>query len=154
MRVTCATSLVECTLSALREAGARDCECVMLWLGQPGRDKIEVMKAYRPTQNARADMFHIPRSGMSALYEELRRHRLMVAAQVHSHPGEAFHSEADDKWAIVRHQGALSLVVPKFALVTTVSSFLEDTKVYQFSSGARWTEVPRPELEQLWLKIT
>jgi len=36
----------------------------------------------------------------------------MVAAQVHSHPDEAFHSKGDDEWAIVRHEGALSIVVP------------------------------------------
>jgi hypothetical protein len=78
----------------------------------------------------------------------------MVAAQVHSHPGEAFHSKADDRWAIVRHEGALSLVVPNFALDTTVSRFLDDTKIYQFSAAAQWTEVRRDEVTQSWLQIS
>lgn len=77
----------------------------------------------------------------------------MVAAQVHSHPREAFHSKADDRWAIVRHEGALSLVVPNFAIGTMVSTFLDDTKVYRFSASAQWVEVPRPELDQSCLRI-
>src|SRR5437763_818131 len=99
-------------------------------------------------------MFHIPPAGMTALHAELRRGRLMVAAQVHSHPGPAFHSKADDRWAIVRHEGALSLVVPDFAVNTTVSNFLDRSKVYRFSASAEWVLVPRLELEQSCLRIT
>jgi len=37
-----------------------------------------------------------------------------LIAQVHSHPTEAYHSEADDRFAIVTAEGGLSLVVPNF----------------------------------------
>ena len=59
---------------------------------------------YRPQQRAAADMFHIPPDSMAALRANLRRNRVMVAAQVHWHPREAFHSLADDHWTIVRHE--------------------------------------------------
>src|SRR5207253_2960750 len=39
---------------------------------------------------------------------------LRLIAQVHSHPGEAYHSEADDLYAIVTTEGGFSLVVPNF----------------------------------------
>jgi proteasome lid subunit RPN8/RPN11 len=90
---------------------------------------------------------------MAALHDELRRERLMVAAQVHSHPGEAFHSYADDRWAIVRHEGALSLVVPDFALQTQVDNFLDQTKVFRFSETAKWLETPRADIERTCLRI-
>jgi proteasome lid subunit RPN8/RPN11 len=125
-----------------------------LWLGRRREQAIHVEAVYRPTQTAKADMFHIPPEGMTALYAELRHKRLMVAAQVHSHPQEAFHSKADDRWAIVRHEGALSLVVPHFAQATTLDRFLEDVKIYQFSVGARWVEVPSAEVAQSWLQIS
>jgi proteasome lid subunit RPN8/RPN11 len=99
-------------------------------------------------------MFQIPAASMAALYAELRERRLMVAAQVHSHPYEAFHSRADDRWAIIRHEGALSLVVPNFASSTTAANFLEDTKIFQFSVTARWTEVTQVELARSRLRIT
>jgi proteasome lid subunit RPN8/RPN11 len=154
MLVTCTTHVIETTLQQLREAGQQRCECVTLWLARRTVHTLQVEAVYRPTQNAQEDMFHIPPEGMNALYAELRQRRLMVAAQVHSHPGEAFHSKADDRWAIVRHEGALSLVVPNFALDTTVSRFLDDTKIYQFSAAAQWTEVRRDEVTQSWLQIS
>ncbi|SRR5258708_27558840 len=154
MLVFCPSSLLDATLTRLREAGQDRRECVMLWLGRREGDAIRVADAYRPIQIAREDMFEIPPAGMAALHSELRRCRFMVAAQVHSHPYEAFHSKADDRWAIIRHEGALSLVVPHFATTTMVSNFLDETKVYQFSASARWVEVPRPQVERAWLQIT
>ena len=152
MIVTCPSTLVEKTLSLLRDAGQRRCECVMLWLGRRNGDHIDVVDAYRPEQIAREDMFQIPSASMNTLYVELRQRRLMVAAQVHSHPMEAFHSRVDDRWAIVRHEGALSLVVPYFASETSAANFLDQTKIFQFSEEARWMEVPREEVNS-WLQL-
>lgn len=119
----------------------------MLWLGRRDGDRVRVLFAYRPLQTAKADMFHINGAGMTALHQELRRQRVMVAAQVHSHPMDAFHSKADDEWAIVRHEGALSLVVPNFASTTTRATFLSHAKVYRYSDAARWLEVPSATLQ-------
>jgi len=152
MIVTCSFAFVEKTLSGLRDAGQLHCECIMLWLGRRNENRIDVVDVYRPEQIAQEDMFQIPAASMDALYAELRQRRLMVAAQIHSHPLEAFHSRADDRWAIIRHQGALSLVVPYFAIDTTTANFLGQTKIFQFSNEARWTEVPRDEVNS-WLHL-
>ena len=154
MLVSCPSALVHTTLTQLREAGQDRCECVVLWLGRRDDRSIWIEDAYRPLQTAKADMFHIPPAGMTALHAELRRRRFLVAAQVHSHPRNAFHSKADDRWAIVRHEGALSLVVPNFATGTTVATFLDNTKVYRFSASAQWVEVLKPELDRSCLRIT
>ncbi|MHB8390262.1 MAG: Mov34/MPN/PAD-1 family protein [Acidobacteriaceae bacterium] len=154
MLITCPSGLIDTTLAHLREAGQRHCECVVLWLGRRHGDMIWVEDAYLPPQTAQADMFHIPPAGMTALQAELRRRRLMVAAQVHSHPYEAFHSKADDRWAIIRHEHALSLVVPNFASTTTVSNFLDDSKVYRLSASAQWIEVPGLEVGRSCLRIS
>lgn len=154
MLLVCPATVVDATLSRLREAGARDCECVVLWLGRRREEEIIVENAYRPLHHATADMFHIPPEGMTALHAELRRTRLMVAAQVHSHPREAFHSDADDHWAIVRHEGALSLVVPDFAAHTHLDNFLDQTKVFRFSIAAKWLEVPRTLVARTCLQIS
>jgi proteasome lid subunit RPN8/RPN11 len=154
MRLLCHSSIVDTTLGYLRDAGNTERECVVLWLGRRESSEIHVTRAYRPLQTARADMFVIPREGIAAMHSELRRERLMVAAQVHSHPLQAFHSKADDRWAIVRHEGALSLVVPYFASGTSLRNFLDETKVFRFSPNAQWIEVPRSEVHLSWLQIT
>lgn len=38
-----------------------------------------------------------------------------MKAQVHTHPGDAYHSATDDRWPIVSQAGFLSIVVPFFA---------------------------------------
>ena len=154
MLVTCPSTVLATTLTHLREAGTRRRECIVLWLGRPAGDVIRVVEAYVPLHEAREDMFHIPREGMASLHAHLRKHRLMVAAQVHSHPREAFHSLADDRWAIIRHEGALSLVIPYFAASATPFNFGDEVKVYRFSDAAEWVEVPRLEVEAQCLQVS
>jgi hypothetical protein len=45
----------------------------------------------------------------------LYRQKLALIAQIHSHPGRAYHSSTDDGYAIATTVGCLSLVVPDFA---------------------------------------
>lgn len=154
MLLNCPTSQVEATLRYLREAGQRKTECVVLWLGKRTENAINIVESYRPLQFARADQFRIPPEGMTALQSKLRALRLMVASQVHSHPGPAFHSEADDAWAIVRHEGALSLVVPQFAAYTTLSNFKQQAKLYRYSSRSTWDEVEANRWDTECLKLS
>jgi proteasome lid subunit RPN8/RPN11 len=134
-------SVISVTLAAFQKAGALRRECVVLWLGRRTHSEIAVVQAYVPAQVAEEDFFEIPRASMAALFQVLRDRELMVAAQVHTHPHEAFHSTADDRWAIVRHVGALSLVLPDFAQKTSVDSFLNEAAVFRLSDRNEWNLV-------------
>jgi len=139
------------TISLLRRAGHR--ECVLLWLGRRETGVQHIVEVYRPTQKASIDYFEIPRNGMADLMARLRTQGLYVASQVHTHPGEAFHSWADDRWAIVRHRGALSIVLPEFARTTTQENFLLEAAVYQLNPLNEWIRVESQELPGI-LRIT
>ncbi|MFZ0761902.1 MAG: Mov34/MPN/PAD-1 family protein [Candidatus Sulfotelmatobacter sp.] len=127
------------TIQLLRDAGHQ--ECILLWLGRREQGIQRIVDVYKPIQEADKDYFVIPRQGMAVLMERLRTQGLYVVSQVHTHPGRAFHSHADDKWAIVRHTGALSIVLPFFAESTTVENFLQEAAVFQLDSRNRWNEV-------------
>jgi hypothetical protein len=90
---------------------------------------------------------------MRALLELLSEQELMIAAQVHSHPSDAFHSEADDAWAIVRHVDALSLVLPDFALRTNNATFLDHAKIFRLTAANRWVGLNSSEVGQ-WVTIS
>lgn len=141
LRVACPTAVVSATIDALRGSGARGHEGIVLWLGERRSGLIEIVQAYVPEHSARRDMFHIPPSGMRKLQGHLRARRWMIGAQVHSHPGYAFHSRADDDWAIVRHLGALSIVAPYFARHLTPDSFLTGCATYELDEANRWQRV-------------
>lgn len=145
-------SVVENTLMYLRLAGTRRSECVVLWLARREADAIRVVDAYRPDQVAEEDFFRIPPSAMQAVMRRVGDSGLLIASQVHSHPREAFHSRADDQWAIVRHLDALSIVVPYFAAGVGVGDFLASSAVFRLGSDNRWRVIPKADLPG-WVRI-
>ncbi len=143
----CPVELVDETLTHLREAGRLGRECVVFWLSaRPAVPGAVIREAYRPEQSAACDMFRIPPTAMTGLMAHLRARKLALAAQVHSHPGPAFHSRADDERAVVRHEGALSLVVPNFGVCIDARTFLDMIAAFRLSAADQWIELSRDEL--------
>lgn len=137
------------TLAILRSSGIRQQEGIVLWLGRRTNGCIDITEVYEPSHIAEADFFRIPPLSMQTLKEHLRKTRLMVAAQVHSHPMHAFHSQADDRWAIVRHIGAVSIVLPYFAQRTSPERFLVNAATFQLNGQNQWVQVPHQSLNSV-----
>ncbi len=140
------TNTLADTLRELSKRSWWPTERVALWLGERGENAITVRELYVPKYEASSDYFYIPRTSMAALMSHLREARLMIAAQLHTHPMEAFHSAADDTWAIVRHAGALSVVIPEFGQYATPGNFVDHAKVFCLSRKNDWQEIPRADL--------
>lgn len=136
------TDTAEQTIKVLQQAGRRNSEGIVLWLGQRNEPVSVVSFVYQPIHSAGADFFHIPRQGMRHMMDFMHKNDVAVLAQVHSHPLHAFHSRADDEWAIVRHLGALSLVLPYFAREATINNFLQLAAVFALDKQNRWSLVP------------
>jgi hypothetical protein len=143
------TGIIERTIAALQVAGERHAEGIVLWLGQRAQDHVQVLEAFVPIHISAADYFRIPSDGMEALLEHLANSGNYVASQVHSHPHNAFHSRADDNWAIVRHLEALSVVLPYFAVSTTVENFLQEAAVFRLDEHGAWIELTIPEAAEV-----
>lgn len=110
--------VIDATDNQLREVGTYGAECFVLWVGHPDNDRFHVEHAYVPTQNA----YQLP-DGLCITVDGDELHRLnkwlytnsmILAAQVHSHPRRAYHSETDSAYPIVTQRGGLSIVVPDF----------------------------------------
>ena len=137
--VACDRQVLIATIEALRRGGRLRQERVVLWLSSgTARDPAPVAEVYESEQTAEFDRFCLPQASMRALMQYLGATRRRIVAQVHSHPGRAYHSEVDAEWAIIRHAGALSLVLPRFARTTTVSNFLDRVMTYELTTDAEW----------------
>lgn len=141
--VVCTEKVVADTIEVLRRGGCRGEERVALWLSSAApRRPAPVIEVYEPDQIAAVDYFRLPPESMRALMRHLSATRRRIVAQIHTHPGRAYHSDVDAEWAIIRHVGALSLVIPRFAKTTTVSNFLRRVMTYEFSPNAEWLWCP------------
>jgi hypothetical protein len=150
----CPAPLVAETLEELRAGGRQGVERIVFWLGRKDADRGgTIAEIHVPQHEAAEDYFHIPPQGMIAFMSHLRLRRLTLLAQVHSHPGPAFHSPADDRWAVVRHEGGLSIVVPTFAADTTVENFAAAAAVFHLTNQDRWQLVTTDDLPN-FLRIT
>ena len=137
----CKLDIIDETLAEVWRGGAKNCEALVLWLGQRSGDVTKVVEAYVPDYEARRDQFHVRPDSMRAIMTHLRTTRTHICAQVHSHPGQAFHSHVDDEWAIVRHQGAISLVVPNFGSGLGTAGFLDVVAAFALSATDRWEQI-------------
>lgn len=137
-------AVVQKTMEHLRAGGERKCETMVLWLGSDG----VVEEVYRPDQEVADDYFRVNLQSMRSLMRHIRRDPRMsrkILAQVHSHPEEAYHSRADDTWAITRRKGVLSLVLPYFGLRMQTDEFLGQAATFQLTADDRWVKVATGE---------
>lgn len=145
--------LVDAGREHLRVAGEKGCEAFVLWAGRRAGDVFDVLATLVPRQTA-----HRTPSGLLVEVDgdELLRinvwlydNRLQLVAQLHAHPGEAYHSETDNAYPIMAQAGGLSLVLPDFA----VRPFdVRDLAAHRLLPGLGWVRLSDAETATL-LKV-
>lgn len=118
------------TVSALRYYGQFQSEGLVYWGGIVGAGGETIVTSL-------LKLNHLPQGGcvrptskeMRVLLRTLRERDEKLVAQIHSHPGQAFHSPGDSLHATSFHRGFISLVLPNFG--SGVQS-LFDCAVYEF----------------------
>ena len=125
----------------MQEYGAEDHECIVYWLGDSlDNDSVLINEVYVPRQYASATHAKVHEAEVAKLFSILEIDEKVLVAQLHTHPGSAFHSALDDEYPVAFVDGFLSLVVPYYGFIDTYS-FPRLTKVYVYRSGS-WIEVP------------
>lgn len=158
MRGLAAVTLVHvplrCALEAhahLRRVGAHGSEGLALWAGTLHGSSFRVRETIVPAQRALRDRhggvgFVVDSPDLHELNRWLYERGMTLIAQLHSHPGDAYHSATDDAFPIATAVGSLSLVVPDFA---RDPFSLERCAVYRQAGDGSWTELSRDEIRTL-----
>jgi len=145
-------AVIDFTVQFLRDVGQRGFEGMVLWGGRRTADGqgVDVILAVAPQQRAtRGDegvMVAVDGDELFRMNADFFRRGLLLCAQVHSHPNEAYHSDTDDAFAVVTIPGGLSLVVPWFARSGIDA---ETTAVYRLSRSGEWMHVTAAEVVEL-----
>ena len=129
------------------DCGTRGLEGTAMLAGRP---EVGITRCFVPDQIGRRTRFgvsvEVTEQGKLQLAGALRKHERWMA-RIHSHPGEAFHSDTDDDNPGLTAEGALSIVVPFFGL--GLSRGLEACAIYVYRNG-QWISVSDdPEAPEL-----
>lgn len=134
----------------LRYMGREHLEGVALLVGRSNDAVFDIMATIIPAQNSyqleSGLLYSVPGEELFRINKLLYENQLTLIAQVHSHPGAAYHSDTDDAYPIVTVQGGLSIVVPNFGY----DAFdLDDWAVYRLSDRNEWKVLGEDEVREL-----
>lgn len=130
----CFRALLEC----LAPANARQHEGVAFLLGRTDGTTALCAQAVRPRAATTLGSFHVDAHAMARVVELADTHDLQIIGQVHTHPGDAFHSDGDEDGANIRFEGFVSVVIPDYGASLPD---LTGAAAYVFMAGA-WRPLP------------
>ncbi|WP_317898932.1 hypothetical protein [Aurantibacillus circumpalustris] len=134
----------------LREVGTKSYEAVALFAGEVEGNVGIIKKVICPEQtSSRSELgllYSVEGEELHRINIQLYKNKLVLLAQIHTHPGRAYHSETDDEFPIISTLGGLSIVVPNFA-----SDELNHLNwaYYRLSVTAMWDELSQNEIRNL-----
>ena len=140
--------LIEESAQLLRDLSANKREAVILWAGVLEDDCVSVRRIIVPEFTSTRISFNVALNERISLAKELAKQDELLLAQLHTHPGRAFHSDADDRLALPRHTGAISIVIPCFA--ATWAGDLTAASVYSHEGRSIWRELSNFEISSMF----
>ena len=143
--------ILEETTTSLQEYGDRLCEGLVLWLGTINVDNTAcVTKMLTPEQKSIKSEeglgYSVNSQTLFNINKMLSGSGLRLLAQVHSHPGRAYHSQADDRYCIVTTEGGFSIVVPDFGFGPTD---LLQWATYRLTNGS-WRKLSKYNVKNIF----
>jgi proteasome lid subunit RPN8/RPN11 len=140
VRLVIGEGLLQETFATLRRCGQESRECAVWWTSAIGSQYLDEL--IHPKHSAGPGFYEITSEELHRHWLELAQRQRSIQVQVHTHPGSAYHSGTDDQFAVIRHPGALSLVIPDFA-AGPIS--LGGTFLAELDARGRWQPVPLGE---------
>jgi len=89
--------------------------------------------AIRPEATTTRGSFHVDTAAMAKIVRLVATQGLQVVGQVHTHPGEAYHSGGDEEGAKIAYSGYVSLVLPDFG--RHLPSF-DEAAIFMYQHGS------------------
>lgn len=131
-----ANGVLKETFSRFLACGRGECECVVYWVGAVASDTVD--EVVHPQHTRSPGGYEVDDQWLTNFWSLLARTQRNIKAQVHTHPGEAFHSPTDDMWPVVSQIGFTSIVIPDFA---EGPQTMENAWIGRLGEDGKWHEV-------------
>lgn len=142
-----AGGVIDATQRLLCEGSDRWREAIVLWAGRADDDGTALIShVVAPLFDSGPNWLTIPLEERSVVVQFVRRERLLLFADLHTHPRGAFLSSADRARPFSARRGFYAVVIPEFAQGRPGDGW----RFYEADADAAWTEVRAPERVDGW----
>jgi hypothetical protein len=138
MAIVLPHAILDETFRIFRQCGQGTNECQVLWLSSWQAPSL-ITAAIHSGHSAHAGGFAVDDHWLTRFWQMLADADMGIRVQVHTHPGEAFHSPTDDAFPIIHQPDFLSLVIPSFGLGPVG---FENAYLTQINAVGKWVQVP------------
>jgi len=135
--------LLDRTFDVFRSCGRAELECVAYWTGPRG-DASVIDRLHHPDHESNEFGYSVDSDWLTTFFHDLYKESRSVRAQIHTHPGAAFHSVTDDEHSLVPAPGFISIVIPDFAHGRVG---FESAAMYRMSDSGTWVECDVADIE-------
>ncbi|MFQ5981431.1 MAG: hypothetical protein ACE5OZ_25085 [Candidatus Heimdallarchaeota archaeon] len=140
--------ILERTFQFFQRFGNEYLEAFALWVGEEKEKRFEIKEVWFPEQRNGCITYDIPSTEVHRINVKLNREKYSAIAQLHTHPGAAFHSSVDDEFAILAIPGSLSIVIPDFGFLSSTKD-LDQWVVYKLIDNS-WIAQSETEVRGLF----
>jgi proteasome lid subunit RPN8/RPN11 len=98
---------------------------------------------FRPRATTTPGSFHVEPRAMAACVQTAGRFELQVVGQLHTHPGEAYHSDGDVEGAHIRYPGYISIVLPNYGRLLPN---MNGAAMYMWGADDAWRQLGPQDL--------
>ena len=119
-------------VETMRDCGQGRNECVVFLVENAGTHVLEVV---HPVHSAGGGGYEVDQDWLARFAVRQTVEPLVIRAQMHTHPGHAFHSCIDDEWPMAGTADFISIVVPRFG-----QGIIEPDEIYacRLTSDGDW----------------
>ena len=139
--------IMEETLKFFTDYGLYNVEACAIWVGKELENIFEIKEVWFPEQKNTMISYYISDIEVHNINVELNKNRYSAIAQLHTHPGDAFHSSVDEEHTILSLPGSFSIVIPDYGGI--LISAIDEWVVYRLFKGV-WTLQSKNKVKKLF----
>ncbi len=141
-------TIIDETIERFSKYGEEGVEAFGLWVGDERDDFFHIREVWIPPQENTMLSYYVTSVDVHRINVKLNRLGFSAIAQLHTHPGTAFHSYVDDSFAILLLPGSLSIVIPKYGNIE-VEDFFGEIASYKLQNN-EWRPLSPQEVNRLF----
>ncbi len=118
-------------------------EGIVYLLGRTDGTVTLGVSVFRPQARTTQGSFDVSAAAMAQCVGQASEYELQVIGQIHTHPGQAYHSDGDVEGARIRYAGYVSLVIPNYG--RRLPS-LAGLAAYIWRADGRWADLAAADI--------